>query len=241
MRHHRRAIGLADIEDQPVFRHARDAARRRRPADRPAGTSSPRSGRRSRPRARARYRDPNVRSIPRRASPPRASMRMARVGHRRFSRIATERACASSPSASPSAIAAGAERRKLIGAAFQDRGALDEIEHAEARREARRARGRQHVVRAADIIADRFRRIGSRQRSPRHCGSCRSGFRDRRRSVRDARAPAHRPAARPRRDRAPGWWRRNRARRRRRFSRAAASSTARRPPLRRRRPAAHRR
>ena len=52
-----------------------------------------------------------------------------------------------------------AERAQLLGPAFEDRGALHEIEHAEPGREARRARGRQHVVRAADIVADRLRRM----------------------------------------------------------------------------------
>ena len=37
--------------------------------------------------------------------------------------------------------------------------------------EARRARGRQHVVRAADIVADRLGRVRRRERSRRHCGS----------------------------------------------------------------------
>ena len=75
-------------------------------------------------------------------------------------RIATERACACRPSASPSVMAAApsAQRRR---AAFEDRGALHEIEHAEARGEARRARRRQHMVGAGDIIAYRLRRIGA--------------------------------------------------------------------------------
>src|ERR1700731_66835 len=53
------------------------------------------------------------------------------------------------------------ERGKLLGAAFENRGALHEVEHAEARGKPRRARGRQHVVRARHIIADRLRRMGA--------------------------------------------------------------------------------
>ena len=53
----------------------------------------------------------------------------------------------------------GAERAQLLRPAFEQRGALHEIEHAEARRKARRARGRQHVVGAGDVIADGFRRM----------------------------------------------------------------------------------
>ena len=52
------------------------------------------------------------------------------------------------------------QRAQLVRPAFQDRGPLHEIEHAEARREPRRARRRQHVVGAADIVADRLRRVG---------------------------------------------------------------------------------
>ncbi len=53
----------------------------------------------------------------------------------------------------------GAERAQLVGPAFEDRGALHEIEHAEAGREAGGARGRQHVVRAADIVANCLGRV----------------------------------------------------------------------------------
>ena len=53
----------------------------------------------------------------------------------------------------------GAERAQLLGSAFEHRSALHEIEHAETRREARRARRRQHVVGAGDVIADRFGRV----------------------------------------------------------------------------------
>ena len=77
--------------------------------------------------------------------------------------MATERACASSPSALASAIAAGASARKLLRAELQHRGALHEVEHRQARREARRARGRQHVVGAADIVADDLRRVAAEE------------------------------------------------------------------------------
>jgi hypothetical protein len=52
-----------------------------------------------------------------------------------------------------------AERAQLLRPAFEDRGALHEIEHAEAGGEPRRPRRRQDVVRAGDIIADRLRRV----------------------------------------------------------------------------------
>ena len=52
-----------------------------------------------------------------------------------------------------------AERAQLLGSAFEQRSALHEVEHAQARGEARRAPGRQHVVGAGDVIADRFRRM----------------------------------------------------------------------------------
>src|SRR5438045_9665680 len=55
------------------------------------------------------------------------------------------------------------ERAQLIGTAFEDRRALHEVEHAEPGREARRARGGQHVVRATDIIADRLGRVGTEE------------------------------------------------------------------------------
>jgi len=48
----------------------------------------------------------------------------------------------------------GTERGELFGPAFEDRGALHEIEHAKAGRKPRRTRGRQHVVGTRDIIAD---------------------------------------------------------------------------------------
>src|SRR5690606_15890365 len=54
-----------------------------------------------------------------------------------------------------------AEGAKLVRTQLEDRGALDEIEHRQPRREPRRARRRQYVVRAADIIADDFRRVAA--------------------------------------------------------------------------------
>src|SRR3954467_4103710 len=48
------------------------------------------------------------------------------------------------------------QRRRI---AAKDRGALHEIEHAQTRGEARRPGGRQNVVRATDIVADRLRRV----------------------------------------------------------------------------------
>ena len=74
----------------------------------------------------------------------------------------------------------GTERAQRIRVEPQDRGALHEVEHAEARREARRARGRQHVVRAGDVVADRLRRVCAprkiapalRMRAASRSGSC---------------------------------------------------------------------
>ena len=53
------------------------------------------------------------------------------------------------------------QRPKLLWPAPQDRRSLHEVKHAEAGREPRRARRRQHVVGAADIIANRLRRVGT--------------------------------------------------------------------------------
>src|SRR5271156_5583593 len=50
----------------------------------------------------------------------------------------------------------GPERRERLRVAFEDRGALHEVEHAETRGEPGRARGRQDMVRAADVVADRL-------------------------------------------------------------------------------------
>ena len=55
------------------------------------------------------------------------------------------------------------EFRQRVGRAAQDRGALHEIQNAKARREARGTFGRQHMVGAADIVADGLRRIGAEE------------------------------------------------------------------------------
>ena len=68
------------------------------------------------------------------------------------------------------------QRAQLVRPAFQDRGALHEVEHAEPGGEPRRTRRRQHVVGAADIVADRLRRVRRRGRSRRHCGSARQAL-----------------------------------------------------------------
>ncbi len=75
------------------------------------------------------------------------------------SRTATEWRCPSSPSASASAMVAGASAARLASVEFQKRGALHEIEDAKPRGEARRPRGRQNVIRPAGIIAHGFRRV----------------------------------------------------------------------------------
>src|SRR5205085_640788 len=51
------------------------------------------------------------------------------------------------------------QRTQLVWPAFEDRGSLHEVEHREARRESCRARRRQHMVGAADIVADRLGRV----------------------------------------------------------------------------------
>ena len=53
------------------------------------------------------------------------------------------------------------ELPQLLGAELEERRAFHEVEHGEAGRKPRRACGRQHVVGAADIVADRFRRVAS--------------------------------------------------------------------------------
>ena len=74
-------------------------------------------------------------------------------------RMATERRCASSPSARASVMAAGASACERARVELQDRGALHEVEHAEARGEAGAARRRQHVVGARHVVADHLRRV----------------------------------------------------------------------------------
>src|SRR5579863_5478633 len=59
-----------------------------------------------------------------------------------------------------------AERAQLVGTAFEDRRALHEIEHAKSGRKPRRARRRQDVIGAGNVIADRFRSVGAYEDSP---------------------------------------------------------------------------
>ena len=56
-----------------------------------------------------------------------------------------------------------AERRQRRGVASQHRRALHEVEHAEAGGETGRAGRRQHMVRAADVVADGFGRVGAEE------------------------------------------------------------------------------
>ena len=108
------------------------------------------------------------------------------------------------PSARASTAAAGPSRAKLDRSQPSKRGPLDEV--IDARPEENRAvrRGRQDVVRAADIVAHHL----GRQRPEED----RAGVADRRRQrlggghrrAPGARAPAHRPAPAPRRARRPG-------------------------------------
>ena len=81
----------------------------------------------------------------------------------RLSRIATERAMRVEPFGLGQRDRRRRQRRNCSGAELQDRGALHEIEHRQAGREARRARRRQHVVGAADIVADRLRRVAAEE------------------------------------------------------------------------------
>src|SRR5581483_10681196 len=53
----------------------------------------------------------------------------------------------------------GGEARQRVRAEPQDRRALHEVEHAQARGEAGAARRRQHVVGAGHIVADHLRRV----------------------------------------------------------------------------------
>ena len=123
----------------------------------------------------------------------------SRPGHaiHRLRRIATERPCASSPSALASAIAAGASVPQLLGAELEDRGALHEVEHRQARREARRAGGRQHVVGAADIVADHLRRVAAEEDRAGIADAATGSLRRRRSPARHARPRCGRRAAPP--------------------------------------------
>ena len=199
MRDHRRAVLQADVEHQPV---AVDAQMQRVGpavvADRRERCSA-RADRRSRPRARARR--PRLErpidasssvTATRRclsqpalfspgSSPVEADRDRARVGVEPFGLAERDRR--------------GPERAQLLGPAFEQRGALHEIEHAEARREARRARGRQHVVGAGDVIADRFRRVRAEEDRAGIADFGRRALRRRRRRSRDARARARSTSA----------------------------------------------
>ena len=74
------------------------------------------------------------------------------------SRTLTARACASSPSIRASVIATGPSTRKALGCGFLHGDALDEVGHAQTAERARMAAGRQHVVGAAAVVAQRLRR-----------------------------------------------------------------------------------
>ena len=79
-------------------------------------------------------------------------------------------------------------------------GALDEVVDAERRREARRAAGRQHVVRSGQVVAERLGRVGADE-DRRRRGGCAGSQRPRRphRAARGARARAGSRARPPRR------------------------------------------
>ena len=96
-------------------------------------------------------------------------------------------------------MAAGPEPASARCVELQDRCALHEVEHAEARGEARAARRRQHVVGAGDIVADHLRRVRPRKIAPalRMRAGQRLGI-ARSRSP-DARRRCGRPAPAPRR------------------------------------------
>ena len=98
----------------------------------------------------------------------------------------------------------GAERAQLVGPAFEDRGALHEVEHAEPGREAGRARGRQHVVGAADIIADRFGRMGAEEDRAGVADAAGEALGVLRDDLKMLGGDARRSAARRRRAKAPG-------------------------------------
>ena len=133
-----------------------------------------------------------------------------------------ERRAPSRPSSRASRITAGPSRRSVRGLGLDDARALDEIVDAERRGEARRAAGRQHVIRPGEIVAERLGRVLARGRSrPRggrvasqRCGSphqrargarARCGWRSRsprRRVARDER-PCRSAASARRGDRPP--------------------------------------
>ena len=72
-------------------------------------------------------------------------------------RTSTERACASSPSARANSSTTGARRPNACARYFLHADAFHEIGDGKAAARARHSAGRQHVVRAAGVIAERLR------------------------------------------------------------------------------------
>src|SRR3954466_4905806 len=60
----------------------------------------------------------------------------------------------------------GSQGPQGLWAAFQDRGSLQEVENAEARREPGRTGRRKDVVGSAHVISDRFRRVAAQKDRP---------------------------------------------------------------------------
>ena len=160
-----RSSVVAHVEHQPLLEDADAQPVGAGFAADQDGSRSPRSGRTGRRRARARPRASDAPPTPRPARCRRcgAPVGIAGAQPRRFSRIETDRPCASRPSASASASAAGPSAASASGVQDDERGALEEIGDAEPAREARRARGRQHVVGAGDIVADRLGRMAAEE------------------------------------------------------------------------------
>ena len=75
----------------------------------------------------------------------------------------TARAWPARPSARASAAAGGPSAARLCGRAGEQRGPLQEVVDGQARGEAGAAVGRQHVVRAADVVADHLGRMGAEE------------------------------------------------------------------------------
>ena len=63
-------------------------------------------------------------------------------------------------------MAARPERAKAVGIELEDRGALHEVEHAEAGREAGAPRRGENVVRPRHIVADDLRGIAAEKDAP---------------------------------------------------------------------------
>ena len=175
---------------------------------RPGEACSPRADRRSRPRARAPRRGWSGRSSPRRASPRRGGRACGRLrrraAHRGLSRIATERAWASRPSASAERDRGGPERGKRSGPhlRIEVRFMKSSTPRPDEKR-AERAVGSTWFE-PADIVADRLRRVTAEEDRAGVADAAgeRLGVGDRR--SRGARARSRRRAAAPRRARAPG-------------------------------------